>query len=186
MSVAQLHRYLSVLSPSLLSSSIALTRDQLVAVCCTFYRTRIAAQPKPPPLCNDVAIEQAKHDAARDAVVAQTTRLYGHLSLPSLLHTIAAAATLASPPLVLSGAGYADERSVRSGYRRCMLRVHPDKHALSGWEEQTRCVELFRLVQRRYVSRHTAHTDALLISHHCRPRAQRRLATHAMRKLCFA
>ena len=147
MSVPQLHRYLQVFNPSLLSSSLALTKDQLIAACCSFYRTRIASQRSQPA---SQASEQVKRDAAKEAIVVHTARTYAHLSLPSLLHTITAATTLTSPPAVLSGVGYADERSVKSGYRRCMLRVHPDKHTLSGWEEQTRCVELFRLVQDKY------------------------------------
>lgn len=147
MSVAQLQRYLHVFNPSLLSSSLTLTKDQLISVCCTFYRTRIASHRSQP---TDQRSEQVKQDVAKDAIVAHTNRTYAHLPLPALLHTIAAATTLASAPAVLSGAGYVDERSVKSGYRRCMMRVHPDKHMLSGWEEQTRCVELFRLVQDKY------------------------------------
>ena len=147
MSVSQLQRYLHVFNPSLLSSSFALTKEQLISICCTFYRTCIASHRSQPP---DQRSEQLKRDAAKDAIVAHTNRTYAQLSLPALLHTIAAATTLASAPAVLSGVGYVDERSVRSGYRRCMLRVHPDKHTLSGWEEQTRCVELFRLVQDKY------------------------------------
>ena len=147
MSVPQLQRYLAVFNPSLLSSSLALTKDQLISICCTFYRTRIAAHRPQPANQRD---EQVKQDAAKDAIVAHTTRTYAHLSLPALLHTIMAATTLATAPAVLSGVGYVDERSLKSGYRRCMLRVHPDKHTLSGLEEQTRCVELFRLVQDKY------------------------------------
>ena len=147
MSVAQLQRYLQVFNPSLLSSSLALTKAQLISICCTFYRTRIASH-RSQPL--NQASEQIKQDTAKDAIIAHTNRTYAHLSLPALLQTITAATTLASAPAVLSGLGYVDERSVKSGYRRCMLRVHPDKHTLSGWEEQTRCVELFRLVQDKY------------------------------------
>lgn len=147
MSVPQLQRYLQLFNPSLLSSSLTLTKDQLISTCCTFYRTRIASHRSQPA---DQRSEQARREAAKDAIVAHTHRTYAHLSLPSLLHTITAAATLASAPVVVSGVGSVDERSVRSVYRRCMLRVHPDKHTLSGWEEQTRCVELFRLVQDKY------------------------------------
>ena len=154
MSVPQLHRYLRVFNPALLSSSLTLTKDQLIAMCCTFYRTHIASHSSQP---SSQPSEQAKQDAAKDAVVAHTARTYAHLPLPALLHTISAAVTLASPPAVLTGVGYADERSVRSGYRRCMLRVHPDKHTLSGWEEQTRCVELFRLVQDKYAQWQRSH-----------------------------
>ena len=75
---------------------------------------------------------------------------YGHLPLQVLLQSVEGWKVGVELPSVKRGDGYADDASVMRGYRRCMMKVHPDK--LVGMEPAVQAggAELFKIITGKY------------------------------------
>ena len=143
MSIPQLLRYLSALSPSSLSFTLpsGLSKQQLIHLACSLYRSKRSGLP--------AAAVSDSVSAQRERVAEEMQRLYGHLPLQVLLQTVLQWEDKTRPPAVRTGAALgAGEQAVERAWRRCMLAVHPDKHA-AGSERvlQLRCEELYKLIQ---------------------------------------
>ena len=82
--------------------------------------------------------------------MASVQRVYGELPLQVLLQSVEEWEVGEELPVVRRGDAYPDDATLMRGYRRAMLKVHPDKVFGKEVGVQLRCAELLKIINGKY------------------------------------